>query len=102
MPPASPARLTFFDVPHHGSRHNLDPDTLTRLLGPDRRDDAAGSAFVSVGREAEDFPRPEIANAIRRRGYPVRATRGMNIWWNRGAAGRANYTPIEAIDWLQE
>jgi len=26
----------------------------------------------------------------------------MNIWWNRGAAGRANYTSIEAIDWLQE
>ena len=46
--------IEFFDVPHHGSRHNLDPDTLTRLLGPIVGDDAVGSAFVSIGREAED------------------------------------------------
>jgi beta-lactamase superfamily II metal-dependent hydrolase len=96
------SRIDFFDVPHHGSRHNLDPDTLTRLLGPIVGDHQVGSAFVSVGKEAEDFPRPEVANAFRRRGYPVRATRGTNIRWNRGAAVRAGYGPIEAIDWLQE
>jgi beta-lactamase superfamily II metal-dependent hydrolase len=94
--------IDFFDVPHHGSRHNLDRDTLTRLLGPIVGDYPVGSAFVSIGKEADEFPRPEVANALRRRGHPVRATRGINIRWNRGAAGRADYSPVEAIDWLQE
>ncbi|MGK5171816.1 ComEC/Rec2 family competence protein [Geodermatophilus sp. CPCC 205761] len=92
----------FFDVPHHGSRHNLDPQTLDRLLGPIVGDAEMGSAFVSVGKEADDHPRPEVANAIRRRGYPVRATRGQNIRWNRGGAYRPEYGPIGAIDWLAE
>ena len=94
--------IDFFDVPHHGSRHNLDRDTLTRLLGRIVGDHPIGSAFVSVGKEADDFPRPEVANAIRRRGYPVTATRGNSIWWNRGGAPRADYGPVEAIGWLQE
>ena len=95
-------RVDFFHVPHHGSRHNLDPATLDRLLGPIVPDSEIGSSFVSVGTEADDFPRPEIANAIRRRGYPVCATRGQSIRWHRGGAARTDYSPLEAIDWLAE
>jgi len=94
--------VDFFHFPHHGSRHNLDPATLDRLLGPINSNYEIGSCFVSVGTEADDFPRPEVTNAIRRRGYPVRATRGQNIRWNKGGAERPDYSPIQAIDWLAE
>ncbi|KQS69833.1 ComEC/Rec2 family competence protein [Modestobacter sp. Leaf380] len=96
------ATIDFLDVPHHGSRHNLDPQTLDRLLGPIVGDLQYGSAFVSVGKEADDFPRPEVANAIRRRGYPVSATRGQSIRWNRGGYLRPDYSALTPIGWLAE
>lgn len=96
------AQIDFLDVPHHGSRHNLDPDTLDRLLGPIVGDAQVGSAFVSVGTKADDHPRPEVANAIRRRGYPVSATRGSNIRWHRAGAHRWDYSDLEPIGWLAE
>lgn len=94
--------LSFFDIPHHGSRHNLDPETLDRLLGPNSNGVQRGSAFVSVGQEAHDFPRSEVANAIYRRGYPWLATRGTDIRWNRGGTVRPEYSPMEATGWLAE
>lgn len=93
----------FIQVPHHGSRHNLDPAILDRLIGGLVDEGTVrGSAFVSVGTKADDFPRPEIANAFRRRGYPVIATRGQNIWWNEGAPPRWQYGPVEPLGWLVE
>lgn len=94
--------LDFFQMPHHGSRHNLDPSTLDRVLGIDNGGIEKGIAFVSVGTEAHDFPRPEVANAAKRRGYPVSATRGQNLRWHRGAAHRSSYIPCEPIGWLAE
>lgn len=96
------AMLDFFDVPHHGSRHNLDQATLDRILGTAGNGYVRGSAFVSVGKEAHDFPRPEVANAILRRGYPWLATRGNNLRWNRGGDYRPDYSPCNPTGWLQE
>lgn len=98
-----PLAFDFVQLPHHGSRHNLDQDTADRLLGL-RSDDppARGSAFVSVGKEAEDFPRPEVANAFKRRGYTVCATRGKDLWWHRNAPQRTDYGPAQVLGWLEE
>lgn len=98
-----PLAFDFVQVPHHGSRHNLDQATADRLLGL-RSDDppARGEALVSVGKEADDFPRPEVANAFKRRGYAVSATRGTNLWWHRNAPERANYGPVQPLGWLEE
>lgn len=90
----------FFDVPHHGSRHNLDTETADRLLGPIVGDLQSRTAFVSVGKKADDFPRPEVANALKRRGYQVCLTRGQVIRWQRGAAPRPTWTTLKPLDWL--
>ncbi|NYE35664.1 beta-lactamase superfamily II metal-dependent hydrolase [Nocardioides cavernae] len=95
-------RIDFFDVPHHGSRHNLTKDLCDRLLGPVAGDMQRGSAYVTVGQKAEDHPRSEVANAIRRRGYPVYQARGINIWWHRGTPNRLDYGPIQPLGWLDE
>lgn len=93
----------FFDVPHHGSRHNLTKELCDHLLGtPVPEGASTKSAFVSVGKKAADHPRPEVANAVKRRGYTVIPTRGINIWWNRGAPNRLAYGPIEGLGWLDE
>jgi beta-lactamase superfamily II metal-dependent hydrolase len=94
--------LDFFQLPHHGSRHNLDPTTLDRILGTESGEIVRGSTFVSVGAEADDFPRPEVANAAKRRGYPVLATRGNCLRWNRGGAYRIDYNACDPLGWLAE
>lgn len=97
------AAIDLFDVPHHGSRHNLTPDLLNRLLGG-HTDLARGLAIASVGKEAHDHPRSEVANAIKRRGYPVFCTRGISLWWrSTDAPTRWNYgAQATPLDWLDE
>lgn len=91
----------FFDVPHHGSRHNLNTEIASRLLGPIVGDTKARTAFVSVGKKASDFPRPEVANALKRRGYRVSPTRGQTIRWSRNAPSRPGWVPLEPLEWLE-
>lgn len=95
--------VDLFDIPHHGSRHNLTPQLLDRLLST-KTDAQMGWAIASVGKEAHDHPRAEVANAIKRRGYPVACTRGMNICWRSGdAPPRVGYgVPVTPLDWLDE
>ncbi len=90
-----------FDIPHHGSRHNLTSEVLNRLAGPIVGDTRARSAFVSVGKEADDFPRAAVANAFTRRGYSVCATRGKTIRWSRKASPRPGWVPITPLAWLE-
>jgi beta-lactamase superfamily II metal-dependent hydrolase len=66
----------FVQVPHHGSRRNVTPTILDRLIGPKMSNDQrCGTAFVSVGKDKSDYPRGQVQNAFERRGYPVHATR---------------------------
>lgn len=90
----------FFDVPHHGSRHNLDTATTDRLLGP-IGGQQSGIAFASIGAKADDFPRAEVANALKRRGYPVSPTRGQMICWSRNAPDRPGWVTLTPLGWLE-
>ena len=57
--------LRFVQVPHHGSRRNVGPTILTRLLGPKRATDAAErTAFVSAAPGgAPKHPNKKVTNA---------------------------------------
>lgn len=73
-----PDQLRFIQVPHHGSRRNVGPTVLNRLLGPRRPDDnPTRTAFVSAAKKGEPkHPAKKVANAFRRRGTRVHATQG--------------------------
>lgn len=94
--------IDLFDIPHHGSRHNLTKDLCDRFLGPIVGDVKKGSAYVTVGKKAEDHPRPEVANAMKRRGYPVYEARGITIRWSRNAPSRLGWGPVTSLGWLAE
>jgi len=75
-----PAQLCLLQVPHHGSRHNVSPSVLDRLLGPRKpRDDgqATKRAFVSAGAGSETYPHAMVINALLRRGAVPYATQGQ-------------------------
>lgn len=97
------AKIDLFDIPHHGSRHNLTPALVDRLLGPKGQADQ-GYAIANVGKEAFDHPRPEVANALKRRGYPVFGTRGTSLCWRSDdAPARWAYNGVATpLDWLVE
>lgn len=90
-------------LPHHGSRHNLDLDTIKRLAG-DHPSIRRGTAIASVSAESE-LPSPRVANAFGRRGYPVFPTnRGSDYLRHasQDAPYRANMHPAEALPPLNE
>jgi beta-lactamase superfamily II metal-dependent hydrolase len=73
-----PASLYFIQIPHHGSRHNVNPTVLNRLLGPIVGANAIGTkyAFVSAGAKSPTHPRRIVTNAFKRRGVRVCTAKG--------------------------
>lgn len=72
---------TFIQVPHHGSRRNVGPTILNRLVGPKLNQEAVlRTAFVSAGKDgAPKHPARKVTNAFRRRGAPVHTTQGLAL-----------------------
>lgn len=94
----APGRLNVIQVPHHGSRRNVGPTILNRLLGSKGEDSVRGHAFVSVAAQGEPkHPSKKVTNAFRRRGYPVYATQGKSVWEHHEAPPRADWTDAEAL-----
>lgn len=79
-------------IPHHGSRRNVTPSVLNRWLGEPTRSDR-GFAYVSVGKDADIYPRKKVKNAFIRRGYPVMATRGQTVCEYHGFRARPGWVP---------
>lgn len=101
-----PERLRFMQVPHHGSRRNVGPTVLNRLLGPRRAtDEPIRTAFVSVAQKgAPKHPAKKVTNAFRRRGSPVHATAGAGKRQFRDAPDRgwSASTPLPFYDTVEE
>lgn len=91
--------LSFIQVPHHGSRHNVGPTILNQLLGhPSPLDGARGVAYCSAAKENPEAKRPAkmVTNAFHRRGYPVSVTAGNAICVSHNAPNRQGWEPLDA------
>jgi hypothetical protein len=67
--------LYLMQIPHHGSRRNLGPSILNRIMGR--------NAIVSVGPECEPkHPAKKVTNAFIRRGATVKQTKGSILLYN--------------------
>ncbi len=70
----------FYQVPHHGSRNNVSPSILNRILGDilQEGDEAmTGTAFASASEKSTTHPRKVVQNAFIRRGVSFHVTRGI-------------------------
>jgi len=70
----------FVQVPHHGSRRNINPRILNRILGPKvaRGSHPNKTAFVSSSKTSKSHPRKVVVNAFIRRGCNLHATQGQS------------------------
>lgn len=81
-----PSTIQLVQVPHHGSRSNVTPAILNRLLGPrlPRGSAEMRSAIVSAPKDDENHPRKMVMNAFLRRGAGVRKTQGTRYRFHSG------------------
>ena len=97
-------QFSFVQIPHHGSRRNVGPTILNRLLGPIQAPGSLSrfSAFVSAPKDDSTHPRKMVINAFMRRGGAVIATQGVKkIFWG-GFPVRSEYVAAEAMPFASQ
>lgn len=90
----------FVQVPHHGSRRNVGPDVLDRLIGPPLPFGTKSwfNAFVSAPKDDAKHPRRIVLNAFTRRGGAVSATQGNRIVHWGGFLPRSGYGAASVLE----
>lgn len=97
--------LTLVQVPHHGSRSNVTPTVLDRLLGPKLATGtpAKRMAVVSAPKDDEKHPRKMVINAFKRRGAPVHKTQGVYFrHYSPAMPQRPNESPAIPFGWFDK
>jgi beta-lactamase superfamily II metal-dependent hydrolase len=95
-----PSTVSFIQVPHHGSVHNIGPKLLNRLVGPKlSAPQKIKTAIVSVAARTEDIKHPSkrVTNAFKRRGAEVYPTGGIAILHSKNAPQREGWGPVQAV-----
>lgn len=88
--------IDFFQVPHHGGRHNVNSEVLDRWLGPRMSTPPLKTTFVAVCSSAkadEDHPKNSVVRALMHRGAHFGATEGRPLHWAEGIT-RAGVSPV--------
>ncbi len=89
-----PGDLKFCQIPHHGSRRNVGPSILNRILGPKGQSATHSTAYVSAPPENPEkkHPAKKVTNAFIRRGYAVHATEDLTRLHYRKAPERDGWS----------
>ena len=99
-----PGGFRFVQVPHHGSRRNVGPSILDRMLGPKGQTTQHSRAYVSVPKKNPEhkFPAKKVTNAFHRRGYSVSVTQGQSIRHKHDAPAREGWTALTPLPFYEK
>jgi beta-lactamase superfamily II metal-dependent hydrolase len=93
----SGAELKFFQIPHHGSRRNVGPSVLNRIIGAPvahgHSRDISAIASTAINGDPK-HPHKSVLNALTHRGVTVSATRGNGICHRFEAPNREGWCSI--------
>ena len=94
----------FYQIPHHGGRHNVTPTVLNRIVGTKIavNQEVKKSAFVNVAKNNEEYPKKIVANAFKRRGVKVFTTRGGLVIHNFNLPDRLGWSAVEPLPLYDE
>lgn len=96
----------FFQVPHHGSRRNLGPTVLNRIIGSPlpETNGATFTAFISATEgDNPKHPSKRVVNAIIRRGGKVVATQGAaKCHHSGGLPPREGWVAVEPLPFYSQ
>jgi beta-lactamase superfamily II metal-dependent hydrolase len=93
-------QCSFIQAPHHGSRRNVSPSVLNKIIGEKvvEGSSANKSAYISVAKLSKDHPKKVVVNAFIRRGAKVYKTQGKTIRYHKNMPEREGWvalTPME-------
>ena len=86
--------LRFIQIPHHGSRRNVGPTVLNRLIGEPLPEGQSRNitAIASTAKKGEPkHPRKAVMNAFTHRGVSAVATRGTTLRYQHDAPVRGGW-----------
>lgn len=88
--------LWLSQIPHHGSRNNVSPSILNRIVGAPLTFGGVRRTIcvVSAGKDDTTHPRQVVVNALQRRGLKPKATRGQVIRFEEGIGDRVGWVPL--------
>ena len=96
--------VRYFQVPHHGGRHNVSTEILDQLLGPRlsyKPKKHTWNAICSSAKADEDHPRKSVIRAVLHRGGHWAATESKNIRIGAGIT-RDGWVPILQAEYPEE
>lgn len=97
--------VKYIQVPHHGSKRNIGPTILDRILGPKLPQDVpTKTAFVSASPDGgPKHPAKKVVNAFQRRGAKVFATHGKTLTQHSpDAPTREGWSPATKLPFYEE
>ena len=96
--------IDYFQVPHHGSRHNVNSDLLDKWLGKKKniRTESSFTAMISASKNDDTHPRNVVVRSLIHRGANVLATKGLNLRVQVNAPHRIDYYPARALDYPED
>lgn len=95
--------ISVYQIPHHGSRHNVSTSILNRLIGKIGYEGYTTNktAFACVGKTSEN-PKQMVVNAFIRRGVKVFKTNGHTIRHSQDTLSRDGWNAVENIKFSSE
>lgn len=95
--------VNFYQIPHHGSRHNLSPSIMNKMVGNivSKGIKLKKVAYASVAYES-DYPRKAVTNAFIRRGVQVYKTNGYTINYSSLMPAREGWSPISELSFSEK
>lgn len=96
--------VTFYEIPHHGGRHNVSPSILNDLLGEivEEGTTTSKTAYTCTGK-GSDHPRQMVVNAFVRRGVKVYTTDGRTIFHKYGnMPKREGWTSLTSLEFQED
>ena len=93
------SEISFYQIPHHGVRHNVSPSLLDRMVGQRVKKGATRNktAYASVA-EGSDHPLKMVTNAYIRRGVSTYETNGNTICHHCGQMPKRGWTQLKMIE----
>jgi hypothetical protein len=91
--------LDYFQVPHHGGRHNVTTELLDEILGARLAvqpplGEGHFETVISSAKADPDHPRKSVKRAMMHRGGNVATTEGRSVRVNSSNAPARNWTPV--------
>lgn len=93
-----PASVSFYQIPHHGGRHNVGPSVLDRMLGKKVSNGCSkGKTACASVADGSDHPLKMVTNAYIRRGVTPYKTNGNTIRHHEGDMPDRGWPRAESI-----